>query len=344
MPMKLPNGYGSVCKMSGKRRNPYRVRIAVGRNAKTGAVIQKTLGYYPTRKDALDALAEYNRDPYDLTAEKLTFAEVYARWRETDRYKKLSKSMQYQYSAAYSHSSPLYSLPMASLRLSNLQMAMDVSGVNYPSRERIKILWNALFEYAIRYEVVRENIVPRVDLGEKEEKEDIHKPFTPAEIDTLWEHLNVPWLDTVLILIYTGMRYGELLSMQTESVHPGERYMVGGSKTDAGKNRIIPLHRRILPLVEKYYKDALDSSRDTLLPAMSTNVYRNRFEKALVLSGVSPHLTHDCRHTFASRMDAAGANIRAIKAIMGHTGGDVTDKVYIHKAVDELLKNIDLLS
>lgn len=336
--MRLPNGYGSVSKMSGNRRNPYRVRITIGRNADTGAVIQKSLGYYRTKKEALEALAAYNADPYDLTAEKLTFSQVYERWSES-YFPKLSVSAQNTHKVAYSHCTPLYNLPMSGIRLFQLQSLIDTCGLNYASRERIKVLCQLIFAYAIRYEVVKENPVQYVDLGAKEEKEAIHKPFTPEELDTLWNHLDTPWVDTILILCYTGMRYGELLKMRTEDVHLEERYMVGGSKTDAGKNRIIPIHHRILPLVERYYTH----DRETLLPKMNSTTYNRRFKKAIASAGLPPHLTHDCRHTFASRMDAAGANIRATKAIMGHTGGDITNKVYIHKALDELLKNVELL-
>lgn len=336
--MRLPNGYGSVSKLSGKRRNPYQVRVTIGRDEITGEYIRKPLGYYHTKKEALEALSAYNADPYDLTAEKLTFAQVYERWSEF-YFPKITASAQGTHRAAYKHCSPLYNLPMSEIRLFHLQSLIDTCGLTYPSRQRVKNLCQMLFAYAIRYEVVKENPVQYVDLGAKEEKEAIHKPFTPEELDTLWNYLDVPWVDTILILCYTGMRYGELLKMRTEDVHLDERYMVGGSKTDAGKNRIIPIHHRILPLIERYYS----SDSETLLPKMDETTYNRRFKKAIESVGLPPHLTHDCRHTFASRMDAAGANIRATKAIMGHTGGDVTDKVYIHKALDELLKSIELL-
>lgn len=337
--MRLPNGYGSVSKLSGKRRNPYRVRITIGRDETTGQYIQKALGYYHTKKEALEALAAYNADPYDLTSEKLTFAQVYERWSES-YFPKLSASAQGTHKVAYKHCVPLYNLPMVEIRLFHLQGLIDTCGLNYPSRERIKNLCQMLFAYAIRYEVVKENPAQYIDLGAKEEKEAIHKPFTPEELDILWNHLDVPWVDTILILCYTGMRYGELLKMRTEDVHLYDRYMIGGSKTDAGKNRIIPIHHRIVPLIERYYTP----DRKTLLPNMGQSTYRMRFAKAVEECDLPPHLTHDCRHTFASRMDAAGANIRAIKAIMGHTGGDVTDKVYIHKALEDLLKNVELLN
>ena len=60
--MKLPNGYGSVYKLSGKRRCPYRAIITERwqRNAETGKFIQKrkTIGYYETKALALEALAD----------------------------------------------------------------------------------------------------------------------------------------------------------------------------------------------------------------------------------------------------------------------------------------------
>ena len=54
-------------------------------------------------------------------------------------------------------------------------------------------------------------------------------------------------------MIYTGLRPTELLEIQTENVHLDEKYMVGGMKTEAGKDRIIPLNDKIIPLVKNRY-------------------------------------------------------------------------------------------
>ena len=61
--MRMPNGYGSVTKLSGKRRNPNMVRITVGVDEDTGDLVRKVLGYYPRRSDALSALAELQPKP-----------------------------------------------------------------------------------------------------------------------------------------------------------------------------------------------------------------------------------------------------------------------------------------
>lgn len=63
--MKLPNGYGSIKKLSGKRRRPF-----MACEGKSG--LQKVLGYFATREEALAVLAKYNTSPWDLDANKVT--------------------------------------------------------------------------------------------------------------------------------------------------------------------------------------------------------------------------------------------------------------------------------
>ena len=69
--MKNPNGYGSVVRLSGNRRNPFCARKTVGWNEK-GHPIYKPVGYFKTRQEAMIALAEYNRNPYDIDLSKIT--------------------------------------------------------------------------------------------------------------------------------------------------------------------------------------------------------------------------------------------------------------------------------
>ena len=81
--MKNPNGYGGISKLPGNRRKPYRVRLTAGWQYQTdGKPLQKyhTLGYYTSRRAALIALADYNKRPYDLNLQHLTFGELYSQW------------------------------------------------------------------------------------------------------------------------------------------------------------------------------------------------------------------------------------------------------------------------
>ena len=102
--MKLPNGFGSVYKLSGNRRKPYVAKKTKGWNINpdTGKAKQLyiTVGYYSTRKEALTALAEFNANPYDVNAAKVTFADVYERWSD-EHFPNVSESNEKGYKASW---------------------------------------------------------------------------------------------------------------------------------------------------------------------------------------------------------------------------------------------------
>ena len=85
-------------------------------------------------------------------------------------------------------------------------------------------------------------------------EEQIHSRYTNEEIATLWSKLYVVNnVDLLLITIYTGLRPTELLEITTDNVHLDEQYMIGGMKTEAGTDRVIPIADKILPLVKNRY-------------------------------------------------------------------------------------------
>ena len=88
-PMRLPNGFGNINKLSGNRRKPYRARLFDG-YTDDGKRIYKTLGYYEKYTDAYTALADYHRDPYDIQSD-VTFAELFDKWSAV-KFEKISAS------------------------------------------------------------------------------------------------------------------------------------------------------------------------------------------------------------------------------------------------------------
>ena len=72
---------GSVSKMSGNRRKSWRARVTVSWEFDPDLMrkqqIQKTLGYYSTRAEALKALMDYNMNPFDLDILNITFEDCY---------------------------------------------------------------------------------------------------------------------------------------------------------------------------------------------------------------------------------------------------------------------------
>lgn len=74
------------------------------------------------------------------------------------------------------------------------------------------------------------------------------------------------------------------------------------------------------------------------------NYLKMKFVPILEKLGLSSHRIHDCRHTTISLLNSAGANPTCVKVIVGHKNNhDVTEAVYTHKTLEELLETINLI-
>lgn len=337
--MRNPNGYGSVFKLSGKnRRKPYGVKKTLGFDD-NGYPMSKIIGYYEKRKDAMQALAEYNANPYDLTKLNSTIQDVYRTFEERKK-DKVSSSALYAYQAAYGHLKPLYNIPMREIKTYQMQEVIDNLDRKWQTKSHIQTLLTQLFDIAIEMDVCQKNYAKFISL-ESKPKSDIHKPFTDEEIKILFENINVPFVDTILIMIYSGMRPSELLSMKQENIDIEKRIMIGGIKTKAGKNRHIPINKKIIPFLENRLNE-----QTYLVPGAKAGLsyvsYKKFFYKTMAELGMQ-HLTHDCRHTFATLIGRTDADKLTVKRIMGHATQDITDNIYTHKNDEDLLKAIDLI-
>lgn len=360
--MRNPNGYGGITYLGPNRRNPFRVRITTGweYNENTGKHKQvfTTLGYYPTRKAAMIALAKYNESPYDLDKAKITFEEIYVKW-WAEKKQTIDKSSVGAYSSAYKKLEPIHKSKIIDLKKNELQDVMNTcSGYSEVLQSRVKTIMRGVFQYCLANDLVDKDYSQFVKITPKEGKS-IHKPYTMNEVKLLWDNLklgiplsyskkdirDVYPVDLILIMIYTGMRPGEVLKLKKENVFLEERYMIGGSKTDAGKERIIPIHEEIYPLVKARY----DAAGEWLVPYKSDHPltmtqYRERFFDPVLKRLNLDHLPHDGRHTFASRADRCKVNIVSIKRIMGHKLRDITQDVYTHKEIEELIEAVNQIT
>lgn len=120
--------------MSGKRRRPWIVRVTTGYEYDPAADKQRqktaVIGYAATRTEAMQMLADYNRNPFDIEAAKATFQDVYDRW-SAEKYPTVSRSNVNGYTAAYNVCTPLYRKAFKALRLTDLQHVVDSCGKNY---------------------------------------------------------------------------------------------------------------------------------------------------------------------------------------------------------------------
>ena len=228
--MKLPNGYGSVIKLSRHRRKPYAARVTVGWTD-DGKQIKEYLGTFQTRQKALNALANYNQNPFDVDLRKLTFAEVYNLW---CRYKFKGNPIKPVYVAAYKNLDALHNLAFAGIRKRHIQAVIDACPLSVQAKSHMKSVCSQMFKYAIDQEIVTTNYATLVELPVKEDSE-IHKPFTREELANLWRHTDDLGAKVALILCYTGLRPTELAKIKTADVDLAARCMKGGIKNKSGQ-------------------------------------------------------------------------------------------------------------
>src|SRR5690606_41038616 len=102
--------------------------------------------------------------------------------------------------------------------------------------------------------VVTQNYAQHVVLPEKPDTK--KRTFTDLEIRSITKLAESGdiWAGTVLILIYTGMRISELTGLTKFQIDWERQLITGGVKTEAGKNRVVPISPKIRPYMEYWYK------------------------------------------------------------------------------------------
>ena len=340
--MKNANGTGSITKYSGNRRKPYVVRITV--DIKNGKAIRKVLGSFAKEREAKECLAEYNRNPYDVSMHDITFQDMYKLWGK-GKYK--GEPVPNQYAAAYKRCASIHSRIFVDIKTQEYQDVIDECELGYSTKKNIKTLCNLMTKFALANDMARKNYVELCKLPPQEDSE-LHAPFSVAELDALWalapEHKNV---QIVLILCYTGMRPTELCKVQSANVNLKERYLRGGIKTTAGKNRVIPIANKIYPFIESLMAENHTMLLEDEDGPLNYDKLRPRYwETAMTLlpKEMREHLPHDGRHTCATLMDNADINEKIKKLILGHSSsGNITEKVYTHKTIQQLIDAINLI-
>lgn len=337
--MRNENGFGSIIcldKTGKKRRKPWAVRITTG--WKDGKQVRKYLGYYKTQAEALVALAEYHKSGVNLDLTKLTLNEVYDRLMERVEKKDLTVSTIRGYKMTQKHFKQLGDVQFNQIKTIHLQNWLDEIDLKPGSKKKIKSTMIQIYKYAVANDIVPKNYAESMEITEKVEK--TGAVFTEKEIATLWKHKDDKDVRQLLILIYTGLRIGELLALSRDNINFEEQYMVGGSKTEAGKNRVIPIHDKILPLVKEQLGDNLWLIRNNRGIAMSYRGAYDQFNAVFERFNMN-HKIHDTRKTAISWMHSGGLPMETIRMIVGHSGKGVTEKVYLYKSPKELVEALN---
>ena len=267
----------------------------------------------------------------------ITLRQLFNEWLPTHS-KYISNNAVKSYHIAFKHISNIADMPITDIHFQHLQNvinSMHVKGLSYSSCKKVRTLLNQLFNYAIIKDYPITNYALHLNLGPNIPTIG-RRVFTRQQINKLWA-IDTSYSRMILILLYTGLRIGELLNLRRQDINRRSSYLiVRHAKTKASEGRIIPIHHRITPLIEQLYNDTND-----YLFAISYTTFRKHFLDIMKQLNCK-HTIHDTRHTFASLLDSV-ASPNTLRSLLGHKQGDITTRVYTHKTIRELRKTIELL-
>lgn len=366
----LPNGYGSIKKLSGNRRNPYGVYPPVTEFTDEGKPIQKkALCYVPNWYVGFAVLTAYKAGTYTEGMEKdivisesvsssnmsdfvnkvlsdfailtkkqdddsITFSELYEQfydWKYNGK-KKLSKQSMYSTTAAYKNCKALHNRKITEITCDEMQAIVDGSNLKHSSISNMVSLLKQMYHYAMGNFMIEKDptVLLKVNIEEDNEK---GVPLTEKDIEKLWEHEKNDICQVLLMLCYSGFRIMELKSVE---VNLDKMYFHGGLKNRSSKNRIVPIHSAIQHIVKARMK-----KYGELFPG-TYQVFRNKMANYLpTLCLEEDHTSHDCRHTFSALCEKYGISDNDRKRLMGHSFNDVTNDVYGHRTIEDLREEIE---
>ena len=175
-------------------------------------------------------------------SEKHTYTPkgLYDEWSDI-HFRDLSASGSQGYKTAWKYLQPIANMKVGDIRTSHFQMCIDLCAEKYSRAqcEKIRQLASQLCKKAMEYDLLNKNYAQFLSLPKTQQKD--RDVFTQSEIKKLKKHDYDERARIILTLIYTGFRPNELFSVKIDNVHLSKGYIVGGSKTEAGMNRKVPI-------------------------------------------------------------------------------------------------------
>lgn len=367
---KLPNGYGSIKYLGKKRRNPYAVHPPVEEFKLNGSPITpKALCYVDTWIKGFAVLTAYKAGTYEPGYEKTladlsddtadlgalaqkiladyntvkgvevknrpkTFTEIYEefyKWKFDDLSKEYSTSTVRATRSAFKNCGKLHNRVFVELRYNDLQEVIDECQLKYSSKLSMLTLLKQMYGYADTQDIIEKDYSAHLRITTPNDNAS-GIPFDENELKILWANKDNQVCEFLLIMCYSGYR---ISAYKTITVNLEEKYFFGGVKTRAGKDRYVPIHPAIYPLVKRRLE------RDGKMLSIFESTFRYKMYEFLESCGIQKHTPHDCRHTFSMLCEKYGVKENDRKRMLGHAFYDTTNKVYGHRDIEDLRKEIE---
>lgn len=356
------NGEGTVY----KRGSTYTARVIFCYETRPDGriiAIKRDVGGFKTMREAYAKIPEIRsegikkRPVHGVDYSKITFEELYQKFIERHA-KRVVKSTIQCYTSAHKYYTDIYDLPFADLNTEDWQICIDDCPHGIRTKQNMKALGTLMYKMAAELRVFGVNT--KTDFASlvwlpKDDSES-RQPFTLEELGKIKAGVasGISGTDWILAMCYTGFRPSEFLALKKEDFDAEHWTLRGGAKTDAGKNRLVPVHPILRPIITKrmlipgeylfsHYQDK---------PTPINSFRQMDFYPALEEAGIQPvpnanekpaRTPYSARHTFATLMKAVDGSDRDKAALMGHTSYEMTLH-YQHEDYDSLREIINRIA
>lgn len=364
---KRENGGGTIRTVKGANGTKYYAYAPARYVTEDGKwkCIREPLGSFKKKSDAKDAIEKFAQNP--STKYNYSIAEVYEEW-SSIAFDDISKQTADGYRAAWKHiqaawgtkvNAPIRERTTAEIRqiydywMQPHEIMRKGRGKPYKTTagplsksamQKIKALLTQLYTYCMANDIVRQNYAALVKVP-KDAAEGKQRALTDLEFAKLEKgYMNIPGGDACYVLCYTGFRATEFCMLTRFSYDPVEKTLRSGVKTDAGIDRIVPVHPKIQPIIERWYKGCTGP----LYPqkngkAHDKDTLRDKVWKPVMEAlGLPDDLTpHSARHTYGTKLSKAKVSPEDIQRLIGHADYSTTANVYINQDISTLRKAVN---
>lgn len=204
-------------------------------------------------------------------------------------------------------------------------------GIKQATINRYRSLLNHIFNTAIKDKVVNHNPVKYIKrYKEKSRDRVLNSNEIKALLQACSDSRNQELYYIVLVAIYTGMRYSNIVNMKRSNIS-GNVYLLDGCETKSGKEQFIYLNQKLLNELNNYmHKYCIN---DYLF---KTKRVKRSFKTALLKAGIENFRFHDLRRTFATTLLYNDVNIKTIQNMLGHSSIMMTERYLANDSKKEL--------
>lgn len=309
--------------------------------------VKRTKGGFPSKKEAIRYLPELYRNG-SAEIVQITLEKLYKEWEKKYASRVSTKTME-GYSQAFMHFKPIHPYNVNSITAAELQQCMDSCKSGKRTHQIMKTTANLLWKYAVDARYAEKNVAINLYTGKGRSAR--REPFSEADLKLICSAVgHEPYADYVYCLCYLGFRPSEFLALKKTDYHKENNieYLVGGIKTEAGKDRTVVIPKQISWIIssrmEVHGTDLLfpmvcrnRKGEFTGYKQMTHNYFNNFCFKPLTEKlGISGKVPYSARHTYADKLKKADGDGKDKAALIGHTDYDFTQHQYQTSTLEDL--------